>query len=58
MTTEELYEKSDGVVMQLLRLIFFAAGWPELVETNSSLEALVLQGYNFNYWARPSKLKI
>src|SRR6266478_5914945 len=54
-TTDELYDNSDDVVMQLLRLVFFSVDWPDLVDTVPSLERLVLEGYDFNYWPNPLK---
>jgi hypothetical protein len=34
----------------LLRFIFFATGWPLLVDTPEKLEKLVKTGYEFNHW--------
>jgi hypothetical protein len=56
-TSEDLYDKSDGVVMQLLRYILFSVDWPSLAEPQS-LERLIRQGYTFNSWKPPANLQV
>jgi hypothetical protein len=56
-TSEDLYDRSDSVVMHLLRYILFSVDWPSLVELEI-LERLIRQGYTFNSWKVPPNLEV
>jgi hypothetical protein len=56
-TSELLFEKPDGIVMEVLRHVLFSAGLADLTETPSKLESLVRLGYEYNSWGRPENLK-
>jgi len=56
-TTEELRERPNGIAMDLLRYVFFSVNWPEMVET-PILEHVVRDGFTFNSWKQPEKLKV
>ncbi len=47
-TVEELHEKPDDVVAELLRTIFFSLNWGDLVDTKAKLETLTKQGHEYN----------
>ncbi len=49
-TSEALHEKPDSVAIDVLRYIAFSANWPELVDSPEKLDALILQGYRYNFW--------
>lgn len=56
-TTEGLRERPDGIVMDVLRYVFFSVNWPSLVQT-PHLENVLRSGYAFNSWQQPEKLKV
>jgi hypothetical protein len=56
-TTEALLEKADGAAIDVLRTVFFSVNWSDLVDKPQKLEELVLQGYRFNLWPLPDKLR-
>jgi hypothetical protein len=47
-TSEALLDQPDGVVIDLLRYVFFAVNWSGLVETQEKLENLVRVGHEFS----------
>jgi hypothetical protein len=47
-TVEDLREKPDEVVAELLRSIFFSLNWSDLVDTPTKLETLINQGEEYN----------
>lgn len=47
-TREELSDAPDGVVMELLRYVFFSGNWSDLANTPEKLERLVRAGHQFN----------
>jgi hypothetical protein len=57
-TTEALREKPDAVAMELLRYVLFSVNCSDLVDTPQRLQALVLMGYKFNFWAPPACLRM
>lgn len=57
-TSEALYRKSDGIVMDLLRYVFFSTDWPSQIETPGNLETIIREGYDFNSWGHPAKLEV
>jgi Putative DNA-binding domain len=57
-TSEELNANPDGVVVDLLRNVFFAVNWAAMVETAQGLEGLIRLGYTVNSWNQPMGLKI
>jgi hypothetical protein len=44
--------------MEMLKLILFAVNLPTLVDTQPKLEALIGNGYQYNFWQRPTSLSI
>jgi Putative DNA-binding domain len=52
-TSEILRERTDVVVMEILRLTFFSVNWPDLIETQGRLENLLRAGYQYNCWPVP-----
>jgi hypothetical protein len=57
-TTEELIQKPDGVVMDLLRDVFYSVNAPDLVMMPQRMEALIRRGYEFNSWHQPESLRM
>jgi hypothetical protein len=49
-TTEALEHEPDRVAMDVLRLAFFAIGWPGTVNDPQKLADLVKVGYEYNNW--------
>jgi hypothetical protein len=47
-TVEDLREKPDDVVAELLRTMFFSLNWADLVDTPKKLETLTNQGHEYN----------
>jgi hypothetical protein len=56
-TTQLLFEKLDGIVMDLFRRIYFALNWPRLVQTPQDLEKILKRAYEFNDWKIPTVLR-
>jgi len=56
-TTEALYENSDLVAMDVLRLVFFSVNWASLIDTPQKLESLVRTGYTYNSWQHPTSAR-
>jgi Putative DNA-binding domain len=52
-TCEILREKTDGIVMDLLRYVFFSVNWPDLIDSQTKLEELLRMGYQYNSWPVP-----
>jgi len=44
--------------MDILPYVFFSVNWPDLIDSQGKLEALVRDGYQYNSWPRPGNLKI
>ncbi len=57
-TTEDLSTRFDGVARDLLRFVFFAMNWPDLAESESTLNDAIYDGYSYNRWERPGKLDL
>ena len=55
--SEMLHDKIDGAVLEVLRSIFFSANLAGLAGTDHEMEALLRQGYEYNFWPVPSQLK-
>jgi hypothetical protein len=51
---EELQEKPDDVLKEILKYVFFSVDWPALIDTESKLQSLIQKGYEYNGW--PAKL--
>jgi hypothetical protein len=51
--TDALFDKPDGLVMEMLRYIFFAVNWPDLIDTQAKIETLIRTGYQYNFWYAP-----
>ena len=52
-TSEVLHEKTDNIVMELLRYASFSVNWPDLIDTPGKLEELLRVGYQYNNWPVP-----
>jgi Putative DNA-binding domain len=57
-TIEELGERPDGIVMDILKIIFFSVNWPDIVNRPQTLASLILKGYEYNGWAVPTELRL
>jgi hypothetical protein len=55
-TSEALREGPDAVAMDVLREVFFSVNLPQLVDTSQKLGNLVLKGYDYNFWPKPTEL--
>jgi len=47
---EELQEKPDDVLKEILKYVFFSVDWPALIDTESKLQSLIQMGYQDNGW--------
>ncbi|MFI5114094.1 MAG: helix-turn-helix domain-containing protein [Terriglobales bacterium] len=52
-TSDGLRENLDGVLMDILRYVFFSVNWPGLIDQQSKLEDLLRSGYQYNMWFPP-----
>jgi hypothetical protein len=57
-TTEEFAEKPDRIAMEVVRSVFFSVNRSEMVDSTEKLEELLRMGYEFNYWGRPTMLRV
>lgn len=57
-TSDALIEKPDGIVMEVLQHLFFGANRSGYVENRENLENLIRRGYDFNFWPKPTVLKV
>ncbi|MDD5544701.1 MAG: ATP-binding protein [Acidobacteriia bacterium] len=57
-TSEAMDKRRDGLVMDILRYVFFATDWSEVADSPQELEKLVRTGYQYNSWNCPSKLLV
>jgi hypothetical protein len=57
-SSELLREKTDGVVIELLRHAFLSVNWPDLIDTRSKLEDLLRSGYQYNSWYVPESWQV
>jgi len=57
-TTQALTSKRDALVIDLARYSFFATDWSEMATCHMSIERLVMTGYEYNSWAKPSQLRL
>ena len=55
-TGEILREHPDAVASDVLREVFFSVNLPELVDTPQRLRGLILRGYDYNFWQKPSEV--
>jgi hypothetical protein len=51
--SDVLFDKSDNLVMEMLRYIFFSVNWPDLIDTQAKIETLIRAGYQYNFWHAP-----
>jgi hypothetical protein len=51
-TTQRLSENTDGVAKDLYQSIYFALGWPKLVETDKDRVNLLNRAYEYCDWKR------
>lgn len=56
--SDALRDQPDGVAAEILRYIMFSINKADLVDTRQRLEEVVLKGYDFNSWTRPSSLRM
>jgi len=47
---EQLSDRPDAIVMELLRYVFFAVNWSDMVNSQQKLEKLIREGKEFNRW--------
>ena len=52
-TTEQLTQARDSLAIDILRLVFFAVGWPGTADDPKKLASLLNVGYEFNHWPQP-----
>ena len=57
LASEDLSERPDGVVMDVLRHVLFSVNSSDKADTPEQLELMVRLGYQFNCWSIPSKLR-
>lgn len=57
-TTDDLRDKRDGVLIEVLRQVFFSANLPDFVDRPGNLEQLAKNGYEFNVWQMPQTLRV
>jgi hypothetical protein len=57
-SSEELFEKHDGIAIDILRNILFSVNSSHLVDTQQKLEDLIRVGYDYNFWSEPTSLRI
>ncbi len=53
-STDELSAGPDSLAINILRLVFFATNWLGLADSEEKLKNIVLAGYEFNNWQRPT----
>ena len=56
-STTAALENPDRIAADVLRTVFFAVNWPDLVE-EQNLTVQIRNGYSFNNWPQPQKLNI
>lgn len=54
-TVESLNEGLEDVAMEILRRVFFAVDWADLISKPEKLKDLVVTGYRYNGWTSPHK---
>jgi len=47
---EELQEKPDDVLKEILKYVFFSVNWPGLIDTEEKLLDLIQMGRRYNTW--------
>jgi len=52
-TTDRLTEALDPLAADILRLVFFAMGWPSTADDPRKLFEVLKVGYEFNQWPPP-----
>ncbi len=57
-TSDALVEKPDGIAMEILRHLFFGANRPGYADSRQSLENMIRNGYQYNFWTKPTTLKL
>ena len=50
-TTDDLQQRSDGLASDLLRSVFFAINWPNIADSPEKLGAIIMTGYEYNFWS-------
>ena len=55
-TSEALRESPDSVAKDVLREVLFSVNLSRLVDTPQKLGNMVLGGYDYNSWPRPTEL--
>jgi Putative DNA-binding domain len=45
---EELQEKPDDVLKEILKYVFFSVNWPDLIDAEPKLQSLIQWGYQYN----------
>jgi len=57
-SSDALNQGPDGVLMDILKIVFFSINWSGAVDTPEKLADLVYWGYQYNQWPKPDKLLI
>jgi Schlafen, AlbA_2 len=57
-TSDELRDRRDGLVMNMLQYILFGMNWSEYASDPKLLEDLMTAGYGYNFWGQPAALKL
>ena len=52
-TTDRLTQSRDLLALDILRLVFFAMGWPGTADDPRKLFEVLKVGYHFNLWPPP-----
>jgi hypothetical protein len=47
---EELQEKRDDVLKEILKYVFFSVNWPDPINSESKFQGLIQVGYRYNSW--------
>jgi hypothetical protein len=55
-TTDDLREKPDGILIDILSQIFFSVNLPGYASIPQNLEVLARKGHEFNGWPMPQRL--
>jgi hypothetical protein len=56
-TSDELSSRADGIAMDVLRYALFAVNSSDLVDTPQTLQQVIRDGYEFNFWPIPKVLR-
>lgn len=52
--SDRLRDDRDGIATDVIRRLFFAAGWADLAASEGAARRTLLKGYEYNIWPPPS----